>query len=283
MNTLTDDFFSLLADGRDEEAVALLGKAPSSPERDGLLGYCLYNGIGGFPQDDERAFLLFEQGALVSDSLSLYELGLMCENGDTPDQREGGPRQKYDHYDAEGFMQRCADGDGTFAATAWLWLGEYFLDSARGGDPECGVEYLEKAADAGMPDAVELLAVHYREIADYFGYGDPDANRRLLRWQQIAYENNPHDESYNYGMLLDGVEGIPANVRLALKLYEEDWEHGHSQGARALALHYGRRAADPALAADERAEAAVLSRAWHERAGRNAGNDYSTEQSAEEK
>lgn len=279
---LTEDFFNLIADDRESEAAALLATAAPSPESDGLRAYSFYNGVGDFPRDDDRAFELFEKAAAEGDSLSLYELGLMCENGDTPDQRGGGPRQKYDHYDAEAFMQRCADTDGMFAAAAWLWLGEYFLDSARGGDPDVGIEYLEKAADAGMEDAVELLTEHYREIAAYYDYKNTAANHDLFRWQQIAYENNPHDESYNYGMLLDGVEGIPANTRLALKLYEEDWVHGHSQGARALAMHYERRAANLSLDASERAEAAVSAQAWHDRADRNSENDYPPEQTIEE-
>lgn len=155
---LTDDFFALLNEDRETEAVALLEDAPATVEADGLRGYVLYYGIGGTPEDDERAFRIFERGVKSYDSLSQYMLGIMCEDATTPDQAEGGPRQKYDHYDAERFMTLCAGNEeGHFAAMAWMWLGEYFIDSTRGEDPELGEEYLEKAAAAGFEEAAEIL------------------------------------------------------------------------------------------------------------------------------
>lgn len=280
---LTDDFFRLLDDNRDSEAVRLLDTAPHTPEADALRGYAVYYGIGGMKEDDDRAFALFEKGAESGDSLSLYMLGIMCDDATTPDQAEGGPRQKYDQYDAETFMTRCADNpEGKFAAMAWLWLGEYFIDSTRGEDPETGEEYLEKAADVGFGEAVEILRDRAEDRAEYHDWKDPEANGRAFRWEQRAYELNPHDESYNYGRLFDGVPGIPENKRLALKLYEEDYEFGHSQGARALALHYEERANDLSIPVEERAESKVLAQAWHERADKNAENDYPPEQIIEE-
>lgn len=280
---LTHDFFNLLNDNKDIEAVALLNDAPHTPEADALRGYAMYYGIGGTPEDDERAFQIFENGVAAGDSLSQYMLGIMCEDASTPDQAEGGPRQKYDWYDAERFMTLCAENtEGAFAGMAWLWLGKYFIDSTRGEDPELGEEYLEKAAEADFDEAAEILRDRAEDRAEYYDWQDVEANGCLLRWQQRMYEMNPHDESYAYGRLFSGVPGIPENLRLALKLYEEDYEFGHSQGARALALHYEARAEDLTLAVADRAEAKVLAQAWHERADRNAENDFPPEQIIEE-
>lgn len=278
-SVLTDGFFDLLGRDKEEEALRLLESAPESAETDGLRGYAHYCGTGGRPCDDRRAFGCFERGAAAGDSLSLYGLGLMCWNGDTPDRCGKGPRRKYDSYDAAAFMERCADAGGALAAAALLWLGVYFLDSARGGDPDAGVGYLERAADAGADEAAAILAGHYRAIAQCREYGDERTNRELFRWQQAAYENDPHGESYNYGRLLYGVPGIAAEQALALKLYEEDYEFGHREGAEALARHYARRAADGTLAPGERAGAAERSRVWRRRAERTVGADESTERS----
>lgn len=285
-----EKFFSLLADDHENEAAEFVASLAPSPVKDGLTGYCHYNGIGRTEADDEAAFDCFERGAAGGDSLSLYHLGLMCDRAETPDQREGGPRQKYDHYDAETFMERCADGHGMMEQWACLWLGEFYADSARGGDPEIALEYYERADSLDNDEAAGILAQYYTDRAEYEEYGDPATNALLLKWQQRAYELNHEDESYNYGRLLyEGFAGIPPQRDMALQLFEEDWEAGHSSGARALALHYEAearemmaRAATDAEAAQRVAECRVLAQAWHERADENAENDFEPEQIIEE-
>ena len=88
-----------------EQADSLTG----APGRDGLLAMAYYRGWG-VEADAERAFCHARQGMQAGDGAACYVLALMCANGDTPDQRTGGPRQEYDHYDAEHFMQMAADG-----------------------------------------------------------------------------------------------------------------------------------------------------------------------------
>lgn len=281
---MTDEFFALLNDGKDNEALeGVFGTKDNTPEIFGLKGYCYYYGVGDCPENDDAAYAYFEAGAYSQDSLSLYCLGIMCDEGRTPDQAEGGPRQRHDQFDAEDFMTRCECAHGTFESAACLWLGEYFMDSTRGEDPEVGVEYYERAAAAGIQEAVKALAEYYWEMAGYREYKDPEYNEKLFHWQQLAYEGNPHDESYNYGCLLDGsFPGIPENLRLCLKLYEEDYEFGHSQGARALARHYEALSTDPRLSDEVALKAAKTAEIWDERADKNAENDYEPEQIIEE-
>lgn len=282
MKTLTNTFFSLLSEEKEYEAAAVLREAPDSPENCGLRGYACYCGIDSPYADTDKAFEYFELGAEENDSLSLYYLGIMCERGETPEQRTGGEHQKYDHYDAERFMSLCADGHGIMEQWACLWLGQYYHDSAHGGDPEEAVTYFVRAADLENEEAVEWLAHIYADYAEYEDYADEQRNLEMFKWQEKAYENNPHDESYNYGHLLyGGIPGIPANLRLALKLYEEDFEFGHAQGARALALHYENEA-EKAEDAEQAEKFTALAEIWHERADRSAENDYEPEQIIEE-
>ncbi len=114
--------------------------------RDGLLAMACYRGWG-VEADPEEAFRHAKCGMQAGDALACYVLGLMCANGDTPDQRTGGPRQEYDHYDAERFMQMAAEAGGPWAVKAHLWLGDYFMDSCRGEDPDEGREHYQVAAD----------------------------------------------------------------------------------------------------------------------------------------
>lgn len=131
-----------------EQADSLTG----APGRDGLLAMAYYRGWG-VEADAERAFCHARQGMQAGDGAACYVLALMCANGDTPDQRTGGPRQEYDHYDAEHFMQMAAKTGGPWAVKAHLWLGDYFMDSCRGEDPDEGQEHYQAAADlAGRLD-----------------------------------------------------------------------------------------------------------------------------------
>ena len=128
-----------------EKAVRMVENASDSPERDGLMALIYYGGWG-VAVDNEKAFFHAERGMRMNDGASCYVLGLMCANGDTPDQREGGRRQVYDHYDAERFMEMAAETDSPWAVKAHLWLGAYFMDSCRGEDPEEGIEHYKAAA-----------------------------------------------------------------------------------------------------------------------------------------
>lgn len=138
---------------------ALVEDAPASSERDGLLSLLYHEGIG-VAQDLDKSFEYAEKAVSGCDALGFFMLGFMCDNAETPDQAEGGPRQKYDHYDAERFYERCARIDSHWREYALIWLGDYYMDFAKGGDPEIAVEYLESIADENA-EAAGRLSDHY--------------------------------------------------------------------------------------------------------------------------
>lgn len=167
MFELTMKFFSLVDSEREEEARALAEAAPQSAERDGLMGYLYYFGIGGKMQSIKMAYVMFERGIREYDSLSLYMLGLMCDREETPDQTTDGPRKKYDRADAPRLMERCVKDEMTMSLAARLWLGEYYLDGDRGANPDLGIKHLEFAAENYIcEDALTVLVDYYREISE---------------------------------------------------------------------------------------------------------------------
>lgn len=266
MNTdIIEKCLGLICDEQYDKALPLVSEECKNGnyEAFGLMGYLTYYGLGGIENDYTQALIWFEKGAKGNDSLSLYYLGLMCEAYE-------GTEGKYDWYDAEPFMTRCADGRGKYAQFAALWLGDFFGDSAKGGDPEVSVDYYTMAAELGNEDAVKSLAEHYYDEAEYAEFKDEKLNKLLYKYQEEAYENNPHDESFNYGYLIEHGIGTQKNMRLAMKLYEEDYTFGHSQGARALARHYEQTGNEK--------EAGY----WHDKADENLENDYEPEQEIEE-
>ena len=140
---LSEEFYRLLEEREEnpeieKEAARLVMSAPEDAESNGLLALMYHDGIG-VERDLDKAFDYAEKAAMEDEGVALYLLGFMCENGETPDQLYGGPRQKFDHYDAEGFMERCAASSSSWAKDAWIWLGRYYMNMARVGDPEFGV------------------------------------------------------------------------------------------------------------------------------------------------
>lgn len=263
---LTWKFSELMEAYKDAEARALVERAPRSPEADGLQGYLYYYGIGGKMESLDMAFVMFERGERHDDSLSLYMLGLMCDRVETPDQKEGGFRKKYDRCHAVGLMERCVKGEGMWAMGARVWLGEYYMDEERGNDLEKGLLYFEIPALSGNDDALKRLIEHYSGLAKENDYADENVNRIWLKWQKTAYEFFPESESFNYGMLLTGVSGIEENIPKALQLFEDDYNYGYARGALALERYYRQTADDTSLPDRERTRAAFTGAQWAERA-----------------
>lgn len=260
------DLRQLMEDGG--RAAELLAQMPDSPERDGLLALLAYCGEGQTP-DCEKAFLHARRGMEKGDGAACYVLGLMCANCDTPDQRTGGERQLYDHYDAETFMERAAQSDSPWAVDAHLWLGDYFMDSCRGEDPEEGLAHYRAAAESDSVEAAEFLADYYDERAEWENFENEELNRNLYDCQRLAYELNPHDNARRYGLLLALGIGCRPSFRLARKCLEEDYAFGHPEGAAALAFIWKRRAADAGLPKGERACCAAQAEKWEGIAARH--------------
>lgn len=248
--SLSEEFLKLL-ENREEnpeiekEAASLVLSAPVNAESNGLLALMYHDGIG-VERDLKKAFDYAETAAEDNEGLALYLLGFMCDNAETPDQAGGGLSQKYDHYDAERFMMRCAATSGSWAVDANLWLGRYYMNMARGGDPEYGVEFLEKIGEDDR-EAAGILCDYYWNLRD-IGYASDEEEKRELdrkvrKWTAAAVRLNPHDYSYMmgrcYAECLGGGSG--SGFRLARKYWEDAYGFGDWRGADAIAALYEER------------------------------------------
>lgn len=238
--TLTDKFHQLFSTIEEDEKgaekiAALITGAPDSPERTGLLALLYYEGIG-VPADYDKAFELAEKAAFEGhDPLGYYILGYMCDHADTPDQAHGGPRQKYDHYDAERFYELCAQKESSWRDDAVLWLGDHYMNMARGGDPEVGADYYMMIADHNEEAAAAL--------SDYFwDLGMPEAAdndtalaESLFKWTSKAASFDPGEYAYRLGWLYaDGI-GCEPSPDKAMEQFEKAYDHGDWRGAQAIA------------------------------------------------
>lgn len=231
---LSDKFYELLDVIEDcpevaAELVRMVEDAPDSGERDGLMSFLYYEGIG-VGQDIEKAFEYAERGAFATpkDGLSCFIMGVLCENAMTPDQATGGPRQKYDHYDAESFYEYCSKEDSRWRDEAIMWLGRHYMDFARGGDPEIGVEYFESIAGHNA-DAAGALSDYYWELAVPDYTDDEEWVEKLFKWTSVAYGLEPAEYAYRMGWLYENGVGCEQDEEKARKYYEEaDMEDDHA-------------------------------------------------------
>lgn len=213
-----------------------VSQAPDSSERDGLLALIHHEGIG-VPVNLDKSFEHAEKAAFEGgDALGYYVLGYMCDKAETPDQAEGGPRQKFDHYDAERFYEKCAETDGPWKKYACNWLGDHFLNMARGGDPELGVEYLEKVAEKDAEAAGRLSDFYWNLVMpDYTD--DEQRSEALFRWTKKVVELDEEDEEYLYRLgwlYADGI-GCRKSFWLALKYFGETYLREDWRGAESIA------------------------------------------------
>lgn len=240
--TLTNKFHELQKQlGHDSKVckkiVNLIENAPESSEKEGLRSLMYHDGIG-YACDLDKAFELAEKASDGGDPLGYYMLGFMIDNIETPDQANGGPRQKYDHYDAERFYAKCAEIDSQWRDTAILWLGEYYMDSAKGGDRDIAVEYYESIAHENS-EAAEKLSDYYWNLImpDYIE--DEEWESQLLKWTPIAAEMSPKFYAYRMGWIYAEGIGCKRSTEKAKNYFKKSFKAGNPEAEAALASFNG--------------------------------------------
>ncbi|MDE6692801.1 MAG: sel1 repeat family protein [Muribaculaceae bacterium] len=239
MGTLTNRFIETLADRENipevaDEVAEMVTNAPYSPERTGLMAYMYHEGIG-VPVDMDECFRLAEKAAFEGgDGLGYFLLGFMCDNAETPDQAEGGPRQKYDHYDAERFYEKCMEIDSRWRDPAILWLGDYYMDSAQGGDPDIAVDYYSMIAENDSEAAGRLSDYYWNLIMPEY-LEDEEWEAGLFKWTQIAARLDPEEYAYRMGWIYADGLGCEKSYEEAQEWFQMAYDHGDWRGARAIA------------------------------------------------
>lgn len=249
------DKFSALFDGHEDDAAVgrrvfdLIESSPASAERDGLLALLYHDGIG-VERDLERSFELAEKAAGEGDPLGYILLGHMCDHAETPDQAEGGPRQKYDHYDAERFYELCAGKESRWRDDAVIWLGDYYMDSARGGDPEIGVEYYESIASHNA-DAAGELSDYYWTLVMPDHTDDEDRVKALYKWTETAARLDAGDYAWRMGFLYAEGLGCEKSIEKAIEWFMKSWQCGDWRGAKCMADTYEKLLAEGTALSDQ--------------------------------
>lgn len=237
--TLSDKFHATLAGHEEDpevqnEVAKLILNTEESPERDGLMALIYHDGIG-VDADLEKSFELAEKAALEGgDGLGYFMLGYMCDNIETPDQAEGGPRQKYDHYDAERFYEACSKTESRWRKHAILWLGDYYMDSAKGGDPEIAVEYYESIA-IDNAEAAGRLSDYYWDLIMPEYLEDREWWAKLFKWTKAATNLEPETYSYRMGWIYADGLGCKKSSDKAIEYFGNAYAYGDWRGAKAIA------------------------------------------------
>lgn len=216
--------------------INLIENAPDTSEREGLRALMYHDGIG-YALDYDKSFEMAEKAVEGGDPLGFFMLGYMCDNIETPDQAHGGPQQKYDHYDAERFYAKCAEIESRWQPCAILWLGEYYMDMAKGGDPEIAVEYYESIADNNA-EAAARLSDYYWDLIMLNFFEDDECCSQLFKWTSVAAKFNPEEYSYRMGWIYAHGLGCKKSREKAFDFFHEAYLHGDENGADAIAKIY---------------------------------------------
>lgn len=271
--SLSDKFHEMLSGHEDNPEVQgivadMVFDAPDSAERDGLMALIYHEGIG-VSVDLDRCFELAEKAAFGGgDALGYFLLGYMCDNTETPDQAEGGSRQKYDHYDAERFYEICAGMESRWKDHAVLWLGDYYMDMAQGGDPDIAVEYYESIASENA-QAAGRLSDYYWDLVMPEYLDDEDWTLPLFKWTCVAVRLDPEEYSYRMGWIYaDGI-GCERQSGNAVKYFEQAYSYDDWRGAKSIARLYEEYLEEnPEIDSDERHRLEAEIRMWDERGDR---------------
>lgn len=237
--TLSDRFHDMLCGHEDDPAVQgevaeLVFNAADSPERDGLLALIYHEGIG-VPGNMDKCFDFAEKAAFDGgNGLGYFMLGYMCDNAETPDQAEGGPRQKYDHYDAERFYELSSKIDSKWREFAILWLGDYYMDMAKGGDPEIAVEYYESIAENNAEAAGKLSDFYWNLIMPEY-IEDEEWTSKLFKWSRVAESLNPEEYTYRMGWIYADGLGCEKSSQQAVEKFAKAYGYGDWRGAKSVA------------------------------------------------
>lgn len=258
--TLSEQFLDLLekyVENHDlgGKIAEMVLSAPETPESNGMLAYIYHEGIGVEP-DLDKCFEYAEKAAFEGgDGLGYFLLGFMCDNAETPDQAESGPRQKYDHYDAERFYEKCAEIDTPWATMAHLWLGDYYMDFAKGGDPEIAIEHYEAIADKDA-DAAGAICDYYWGFCDSTPEeeNDEELYKKVYLWTHKAYDLNPEEYAYQLGCIYEDGIGCKPSFGKAKKYFEEAYGYGDNLAVDALVDIHEARLDEPDLSPAERKE-----------------------------
>lgn len=210
--------------------------APDTAESRGLKALMYHEGIG-VPTDVEKCFELAEKAAADRDGLGLFLMGYMCDNAETPDQKFGGPRQKYDQYDASTFYEECVKVDSRWRTPAHKWLGNYYIDMAQGGDPEVAVEHYETIADEDGEAACALCDYYMGiDMATPNELRSDEMDRTLMKWTEKAADFAPEEYSYILGCLYAEGIGCKMDRRVACQYWKKAFDAGDWRGADAIAM-----------------------------------------------
>lgn len=237
--SLSDSFHKMLSGHEEDEAVQknaaqMVLNAPECAERDGLLSLIYHEGIG-VTVDLDKSFQYAKKAAFHGgDGLGYFMLGYMCDNAETPDQAEGGPCQEYDHYDAERFYEICSKIESRWKNHAILWLGDYYMDMAKGGDPEIAVEYYEKIAGHNA-EAAGRLSDYYWDLIMPEYIEDEEWTSRLFKWTSVAVNLNPEEYSYRMGWIYAEGLGCERQPDKVIEEFGNAYAYGDWRGAKSIA------------------------------------------------
>lgn len=175
-------------------------------------------GWWGLDQNDEKAFQWYTKAAEKGESVAMYCLGQMYEEG------EGVAK---DFLKSMAWYSRAAEAGHI---TGMVKLGWAYYKTE---DFENALKWFHKAAEQGNSDAMRMLGVLYSE-----GEGVPQDKREAIKWWHKAAESSSTIAMFCLGNAYENGEGVIQDYLEAFEWYIKGAEAGSAECMFSLGLMY---------------------------------------------
>ncbi|RUS78417.1 hypothetical protein EGW08_013831 [Elysia chlorotica] len=209
------------------------------------LGLCYETG-SGVPQDETKAVYFYQKAAEGGHKMAMYNLGLLClKHGEEGLKEEEDVNGKTNRKRVNlglskemglDFIEEAADLGLPEAQT---YLGLYLMEECH--EPTQAVVYFKAAANQNDSEAQYLLAMCYEQ-----GLGVETNECLAARFYSLAAQTGHNLALYNLGVFYEeGLGGLPQNEATAVEMYRKAAKLGSAEAEVRLAEILGTEYSDP--------------------------------------
>jgi len=196
-----------------------------------VLGRAYLTGSSDVAKDVFRGFQWIARGAkMPNNALCIYMLAGSFFNGIGVEQDQARAIKYYKHV-FNSIKQRATDGE----ILSQYWLGNYYFygQGEIAQDQKTAVEWYKKAAEQGLVQAQNILAVCY-----HYGHGVTPDIKEAIKWLTQAAEGGDASAQCNLGLNYYNGEGVEQNTETAVEWFTKAAKRGNPQAQYYLAECY---------------------------------------------
>lgn len=194
----------------------------NDPEQTYELGLAYYEG-DSVPEDDNKAFELFQEAATQGYAPAQHHIGIMYHEGIGVDQ---------DYRKAFEWVQRAAEQAYTHAQTDLAIM--YESGTAIDQNYEKAMQWYLLSANNIDPSSASVDAQGNIGTMYYFGRGVPQSYTKALEWYKKAADQELDMAQLNIVGLYENGYGVPQDYQKAFEWYKKAADQGNQEASNRI-------------------------------------------------